>query len=522
MRFNHVLAALLVCTKIVLLAQNQAFANSSSSAVTFSVDELRKIAQETTIFISSEGENGSGLIIARKAQSYYVLTSAHVLSANDGYQITTPDRRRYEASTVARRLPGLDLAILEFKSQQSYRVATLANYDQTSKGLIDVGNVYISGWDGSNSSSQPVFSCGTKFQGDIASLLFIRKDPVSDGYELAYTNITQPGLSGGPIFDVQGRVVGVHGQAEGSNFESLGSIKLGFSLGIPIQRFLQFIEKSSIQLPLVIEQKPPKNSSSQSWSGSDPCEKSTPSLPTADSDGLDWANYANSLLRLFRLVDALSAYEKAVERKEELYQVWYGQGLTLLFLDRPNEALKSFNKALDLLARQSEFTNVEELRSANLERSALLRYKGMLLSRKQSYQEALVSYDEALRFQPNNSQIWMLKAGALLNLNQDAEAINAYTKAIQIEHRPLFFLTRSGLYSQNGQYSLAIEDLNSVIKLDPTNFQAYASRGALKKKLGDQEGSRSDYEQVYKLTYQNFDSSQPNFALILITRHDDR
>jgi S1-C subfamily serine protease len=228
MQFNHVLAALLSCTNIVLLVQGKAFANPSSPAVAFSVNELRKTAQETTVFISSEEENGSGLIIARKAKSYYVLTSAHVLKTNNNYQITTPDRRQYEASIVARRLPGLDLAILEFKSQQSYRVATLANYGQANKGLIDVGNVYVSGWDGSNSSTHPVFSCGIKFQGDMPSLMFIRKDPISDGYELAYTNITQPGLSGGPIFDVQGRVIGVHGQAEGSNFESLGSIKLGF------------------------------------------------------------------------------------------------------------------------------------------------------------------------------------------------------------------------------------------------------------------------------------------------------
>jgi tetratricopeptide (TPR) repeat protein len=140
----------------------------------------------------------------------------------------------------------------------------------------------------------------------------------------------------------------------------------------------------------------------------------------------------------------------------------------------------------------------------------------MLLSNKQNHQEALISYDKALKFQPDNSQIWMLRAGILRDLNQDVEAINSYTKAIKIEPRPLFFLSRSDLYSQNGQYSLAIEDLNSVIKLDPNAPQAYASRGALKKRLGDQKGSRGDYEQVQKLTYQDSDSSKFNSAITLI------
>jgi tetratricopeptide (TPR) repeat protein len=502
MQFRCFLVMVLISVASLVSVQNRALSSPvSDNPAIFSTNELRKTAQEITVFIENDEKKGSGLIISRTAQSYYVLTSAHILGGKDTpIQITTPDLHRYEASVVARRLHNLDLAILEFKSPQAYRLATLAGYDQPNNRLIDAGNVYISGWDALRSSNTPVFSCGIKFQGDMAALLFVRKDPISDGYELAYTNITQPGLSGGPIFDVQGRVVGIHGQAEGANFDGVGSIKLGFSLGIPIRRFLEVVQERSIRLPLIINQKPLNISTSQSWVGPDPCEQNTPSIPTADADGLEWANYANSMLRLFRLVDALSAYDKAIEKKEELYELWYGRGLALLLLNRPNEALKTFNKASNLLDT-SQPAGAEELRSANLSRSVLLHYQGMLLSKQENYQEALVKYNEALKLQPDNSQFWMLKANTLRDLNQDQEAIKAYGKAIQIEPRYVFYLSRGSLYSQASQYSLAIEDMTTAIQLDPTNPQSYALRGAFKKKIGDEKGSMNDYEQVNKLTY---------------------
>jgi len=510
MKFDYILAAILVGTGITWSVQIQANANPALDSV--STNDLRKIAQEITVLVSHNQGNGSGVIIARRGKSFYVLTASHVVKFDGTYQITTPDRRHYQAVIIIRKLPNLDLAILEFQSEQNYQVASLADYEQSEKTSFVVGNIYISGWDRSQISNQPVFTCGVTLTSDLASL--IRKDPISDGYELVYTNITQAGFSGSPILDNQGRVIGIHGRAEGEELESIGSLTLGLSLGIPIKSFLELVKQSSIQLPLVIDNKLPNNPLHSSWSGSDPCENYVPPKPT--DNAIDWANYANSMLRMGNLVDAISAYDEAIKKNinGELYQIWYGRGLSLILLNRPNEALKTFDQALQLWSQL--LANAEQKQHLDLARALLLRYKGALLSASERYQEALAAYDEALRIKPNNYQIWMLKAGVLQELNRYSEAITAYTGAIQIEPRSLLFQARSKLYFQTGQYNLAMEDINAAIQLNPYDAQVYAMRGAMRKKLGDTKESENDYEQVDKLTSQLSVGTKVRYGSILI------
>ncbi|MEY3222365.1 MAG: hypothetical protein RLZZ203_1221, partial [Cyanobacteriota bacterium] len=38
---------------------------------------------------------------------------------------------------------------------------------------------------------------------------------LTGGYELVYSSITFGGMSGGPVLDSQGRVIGIHGRTEG-------------------------------------------------------------------------------------------------------------------------------------------------------------------------------------------------------------------------------------------------------------------------------------------------------------------
>ncbi|MHC5829913.1 MAG: trypsin-like peptidase domain-containing protein, partial [Nostoc sp.] len=79
---------------------------------------------------------------------------------------------------------------------------------------------------------------------------------LTGGYELVYTSITYGGMSGGPVLDSQGRVIGIHALAEGEQVsdektgdtESRGSdIQLGYSLGIPISTFLGIATRLGIQ-----------------------------------------------------------------------------------------------------------------------------------------------------------------------------------------------------------------------------------------------------------------------------------
>lgn len=89
-----------------------------------------KTAQKITVRIDSPKHgNGSGVVIARRENVYYVLTAAHVLNKPDEYTLVASNGKEYPLSPEnITLLEGVDLAIAQFTSDQTYPVATLAKY----------------------------------------------------------------------------------------------------------------------------------------------------------------------------------------------------------------------------------------------------------------------------------------------------------------------------------------------------------------------------------------------------------
>ncbi len=82
----------------------------------------KAIAQDITVRIDGQSNQGSGVIVDRDQNSFYVLTNAHVVNQPSQYQIVTVDGMSHP---VNRRLiiPGVDLALLSFTSDRNYVVA---------------------------------------------------------------------------------------------------------------------------------------------------------------------------------------------------------------------------------------------------------------------------------------------------------------------------------------------------------------------------------------------------------------
>ena len=60
---------------------------------------------------------------------------------------------------------------------------------------------------------------------------------LTGGYELVYTSITYGGMSGGPVLDSRGRVIGIHGRSEAEQAGDV-PVQIGYSLGVPVSTFL--------------------------------------------------------------------------------------------------------------------------------------------------------------------------------------------------------------------------------------------------------------------------------------------
>ena len=180
--------------------------------------EIGEIATQITVRITGV-DNGSGVIISQNGNTYTVLTNSHVFQNRGNYQVTTSDEKKYQVTNI-KKIENLDLATFEFNSGQEYRVVKQGDSKQMKIGK----SVYISGFPANK---------GLNFLPGTVSRI---EKPQDGGYTLVYRIGAFPGMSGGPILNEDGKLVGIHGLTK--------SVSLGIGrstpeeYGIPLQTFL--------------------------------------------------------------------------------------------------------------------------------------------------------------------------------------------------------------------------------------------------------------------------------------------
>ncbi|MFM6859902.1 MAG: serine protease, partial [Dolichospermum sp.] len=156
--------------------------------------QLNNIAKQITVKIDSQNldsqNQGTGIIVNKAGNRYTVLTNHHVVREQGKYILITPDGKKYNFnSSDIKKLPDLDLAVVEFTSNDNYTVATLGDSDK----LTESTPIYNAGW--SVNDSRCLKGCYRFYNGIING---ISPNP-QEGYALIMSNNTLPGMSGGPI-----------------------------------------------------------------------------------------------------------------------------------------------------------------------------------------------------------------------------------------------------------------------------------------------------------------------------------
>ncbi|MEB3151357.1 MAG: serine protease [Sphaerospermopsis sp.] len=171
-----------------------------------SQSELKKQAATITVKVLSTEFLGSGILLKKQDNKqdniYTVLTNAHVLAADEPpYKIVTPDGKVYKAEvSKTAKLGKYDLGILEFSSRENYAVAVMGEKPKTGDEVFVVGFPVNQ----ENSTVKEI----TLTTGKIALVL---EKALSGGYQIGYTNQLDKGMSGGPLLNTQGELVGVNG-----------------------------------------------------------------------------------------------------------------------------------------------------------------------------------------------------------------------------------------------------------------------------------------------------------------------
>ena len=430
---------------------------------------------------------GSGVIIAKERNTYYVATARHVVKyPNQNYELIAPDGRRYRIDdSKIKQQEGQDLALVPFVSKATYPLATIADYRLK---YDDRPWVFAAGWPKGQSrrNQQFAFTAGKRFSSEQSSLVAQNTASLTEGYEMVYKNITQRGMSGGPVLDRQGRLVAIHGRTENGEF---GGVQLGLSLGIPANTLLGTLERWGIERQgLQVETTPAPELDENKENEAIDAQFLTVKEPQKDSQARDWIGYGNQLWRGDLSEQAIEAFDKAIQLDPNSYAAWYARGLALRGADRDREAVASFERAIAIDEAPYE---------AWREKSNALFY-GL----KQN-QEALASIDEAIQRNSRDAVLYGLQGAILQELKRHHDALEAYSKAINMKPHAWAYNDRGVARYESGDSGGAISDYDEAIKIDPQFALAYNNRGVARADSGDSGGAISDYDRAIKINPQD-------------------
>lgn len=238
--FAGILLTLVSAKAVHCESVNSSFTDEQDR-VTLPADQVRDRARAVTIKLIGDQGVGTGTLVGRNGNIYNVITNSHVLFSLPVSQVQTSDGSIHPVISVQDSgFGGNDLALIQFRSNKNYETAQLLQQP------VRVGEpTYAAGFPLDFNSTESNFNLT---EGTVSYLL---PQPLMDGYQLGYTNIVLNGMSGGPVLNQRGELIGINGRGNGIVWKnphifadgstpnpSLQTAMQQSSWAIPIQRVL--------------------------------------------------------------------------------------------------------------------------------------------------------------------------------------------------------------------------------------------------------------------------------------------
>lgn len=403
--------------------------------------EIAQIAFSVTVQINSDDHwGGSGVIVGKQGNTYTVITCVHVLekpkfkgidAAN--LSIRTQDGQTYPLAIVKKlgTIESSDLAVVSFTSSASYPVATTGNSDEAKKA----SQVFVGGYPAQAGKIRDARTFETN-PGVIQDRPVKGSPQGFEPYTMRYAVRTDGGMSGGPVFDADGRVVGIHGQGDQTKLGAKITMRNNVNAAVPINTFNQLKSKFGVNIPNM---------------------KADNSPSTVNPDK-----------QIENPVTGNDHYIKGVVEEP---------GNKQQAVDSYTEAIKRDPNIADAYFR-----------------------RGNIRFDQGDWQGASADFDRAISLNPNYTNAYYNRAAARYNLRDKQGALadfDAYLTRSPNDFEAYF--QRGSLRRSLGDVQGTVADFDQVVRLVPEEPKAYYNRGIVRREMQDAQGALADLQKAVEL-----------------------
>ncbi|MBX3436878.1 MAG: trypsin-like peptidase domain-containing protein, partial [Planctomycetaceae bacterium] len=196
------------------------------------VEVIERISAPTVAIFDPEGSGGGSGVIIRP--DGLVVTNFHVVGGLGPFmKCGLNDGNVYDAVIMGIDTTG-DVALIQLLGRDDFPTAQIGDSDSVRVGdwVYVVGNPFLLATDFTPTVTYGIVSGVHRYQ-------------YPSGTILEYTDCIQvdasinPGNSGGPLFDANGRLVGINGRA---SFEKRGRVNIGAGYAISINQVMNFLD----------------------------------------------------------------------------------------------------------------------------------------------------------------------------------------------------------------------------------------------------------------------------------------
>jgi len=467
---TSILAGTVTVAGIVIFAAAPVFAKTRQ--------EIAQIAEPVTVKINrTDDRGGTGFIIAKQGTTYTVLTANHVVADTKvTYTIRSHTGKNYPVTRFARLQKSQnepDLAVVTFNSTESYPVVTLGDSEQATVGT----EIFVFGYPAIPPSRKDQTERNFEF---VPGYVTSRLPTHSDGYTLRYNAVTKGGMSGGPVFDTEGRVVGIHGEGDRDYdrvtdrdrkvITGLADTKTGFNSAIPINTFMAKLSDAGLNRSVLLV--------NTSTAANAPLKLNNP------NDAKTY--YVRGLTRFDKgdLSGAVADFNQAIQTQSDYSEAYFYRALAYFDLKQMPKSIADYSKAIALNAGYVDaYYN-----------------RGLVLSALGDKPGAIADYTQVIRLDRNFAAAYNNRGLALSDLGDQKGAIDDFNQALQINpgRANTYFNRGLALFRINNDRS-ALADYTQAIQLNPNYAKAFANRGITLVRMGDEKGAIADLQQAARL-----------------------